>query len=58
MPKLYVKRYCVRCGISLRVCIPTFVCAQCPVTYDPQKNFYYDNYWGHKVEWEKKKPLK
>lgn len=56
MPKLYVTRYCVRCGKPLRVCIPTFVCDTCPVKIEDVKDtsYFYDNHWGTKFESKQK----
>ena len=54
MPKLYVTRYCVRCGKSMKVCKPTFVCETCPVKFEDilpkDKSFFYDYHWGTKIE--------
>jgi hypothetical protein len=61
MPKLYVTRYCVRCGKELRVCIPTFVCDTCPVKItdvSPEnRGTFYDYIWGTKIQ-TKQKPVK
>jgi len=52
MPKLYVNKFCVRCGVKQRICIPTFVCSECPVFYEnvKDKSFYYDYNSGEKIK--------
>ena len=51
MPKVYLERYCCRCGIGMRVCKPTFICPTCPVKIEDvvDKSCFWDYHTGKKI---------
>ena len=51
MPKLYKVKYCVRCGMAMRICKPTFICPDCPLHIADvvDRSHFFDYHTGERI---------